>query len=590
MAFQDGSKFFLNFGGDLLDEVLKEPGKVSIQVYFTNGELSFSSGDVREHFTLGAGWGLQAEGYEMTEEGGVLTITGETNIGQLDGEDDPSLEDLSKNEAVIVTDDTTLESTEEGGTLKHLTGEGDLTITGEGKVELENDPDEFGFGDSELTGNLTTDPDIDLHKTGSEDLTLSGDLKAQGNLTVDEGGLAIEQRQDENGNTVGGNLTVGGALTVGSTETSGTLDVQGNLDAKDVDVQNGELTLNGENNSIDGALTVGDAETGTKGTLDVQGNLDAKDVDVQNGTLTFGENSDSSIGGNLTLGEDGALQVDGQLTLSGSGDLSENQGALSGDGTIVVGEGGSLTFGDETTAEGSNLTFRADNGGTLEYTGAGELALPDLTGNGHYKGSSFRVNGDGSGEEQVFGGTVDGKLSLGEGNYNLTNPNNVGCDLVVESGSNATLAAGSTYHSIDNNGTLSTSTSEETGDVCITAEGNIIFRNGAHSPVRIDLSDPELSQSGEEINYKSTAGKIIIEKHTELDVTLTGNILDAKGDLNVVIMEAAGGIENHEEYNEQTANYKMKTVRFMAEPQVEEGWTKVEAGRRRQRSRHESAL
>ncbi len=353
---------------------------------------------------------------------------------------------------------------------------------------------------------------------------------------------------------------------------------------KDITLHN-EDTASVENSgrtSFAGDITINEGvnlkKTGNA-ELAIEGNLNAKgDVSVEEGTLAFGKDSESSIGGKLTLGEEGTLDVDGKLTLNGQGnDLSGvTSGQLTGEGSIFVGDGGSLKVDSEMLGAEDVPGFGATGSGRLELTGNAPVDLEKLA-----EGTTGTVTGNyftSSAEDASFAGSIEGTLTVEGGSLNMSNAANSSCDLVVQGeDTQVTIAAGSTYKSIDNQGRLSTSTSEETGDVCITAEGNIIFRNGAHSPVRIDLSDPELSQSGEEINYKSTAGKIIIEHETELDVTLTGNILDAKGDLNVVIMEATGGIENHEEYNEQTANYKMKTVRFMAEPQVEEGWTKVEA-------------
>ncbi len=482
----------LNLGEALADMVTAGellPGdEVSFEVWFTNAE-EWESGDGAEidndwfqkHFLVGAGWGLNVEGREVSGnmESGRIVIKGSLEGEFLEGSMD--LGDVD-GEKVYVAKDTTLESSGSGGTLKQLEGTGNLNITGQGEVTLENERESIHPGASELTGKLTTDPGINLHKTGSENLTLSGGLDAQGDLSVDEG----------------------------------------------------TLTLTGD---------------------------------------------DNSIGGKLTLGEEGTLDVDGKLTLNGQGnDLSGvTSGQLTGEGSIFVGDGGSLKMDSKMLDAEDVPGFGATGNGRLEFTGNAPVDLGKLSEDttGTVAGSFKSNNPAGA----TFAGSVEGTLTVDGGSLNMSNAANGGCDLEVGSGSSATLAAGSTYHSIDNNGTLSTSTSEETGDVCITAEENIIFRNYAHSPVRIDLSEPDLSEgsSVKEINYKSTAGKIIIEHETELDVTLTGNILDAKGDLNVVIMEAAGGIENPEEYMEQAANYKMKTVRFMAEPQAEEEWEKVTA-------------
>ena len=167
--FTEGSKFFLDFSkdGELVGKLDEGQVEVNIQVYFTNGELTFGSedvksGDVKDYFALGAGWGLQVKEYTMTPDGGLLTITGDmSNVAVLDGEES-KMDDLKDKEAVVVIDDTTLDSTS-GGKLEHLTGDGDLTITGAGEVTLENNRDEFGLGETTFRGKLTTDSGINLH-------------------------------------------------------------------------------------------------------------------------------------------------------------------------------------------------------------------------------------------------------------------------------------------------------------------------------------------------------------------------------------------------------------------------------------------
>ena len=293
--------------------------------------------------------------------------------------------------------------------------------------------------------------------------------------------------------------------------------------------------------------------------LAVQGSLKAEgDVTVEKGELVLGEAGEHSIGGELSLGEDGTLQVDGSLTLSGTSELRE--GKLSGGGTIEVsGKDASLTFGDERMADDSELKFKAVDGGTLNYTGSVELELTDLTGNGHYKGgSSFHVNGNG--EEQVFEGTVEGSLSLEEGNFNLTNPGNGSCDLyVVGKDTQATIAPGSSYHSItvgdnvhDNDKLIVSADAEgNKAGAGIRVTGNIVFRNGAETDFTLNLNDPDLWGSGDhDATMLSTTRTIYIEQGTTFVIDcLESNLSGTHDNLrNVVILEGAN-IENPKDYD-----------------------------------------
>ncbi len=407
--FTEGSKFSLDFSGKLVDKLVEGHAGVSFQVYFTNGELTFGSegvksGDVKDYFALGAGWGLQVEEYTVTPDGGVLTITGDmSNVAVLNG-GEPKMNELKDKEAVIVTGDTTLASTE-GGTLRHLTGEGDLTITGSGEVNLENEKDEFDLGDSKLTGKLTTDPDINLHKTGSENLTLSGGLEAKGDLTVDKGGLVLGE---------GSESSIGGSLTLGE---DGHLQVDGQLTLSG----SGDLSAGKDGLSGKGKIVVNDGGS-LKLNSDMLGAPGLPAIDAKAGsTLEFADTDPvdfdlvkdmaCTVAGDFTSTGDATFagSVEGKLTVKGGSlNMSNTENGLCD--LYVVGKDTQATITPGSEYNSITVGDDVQDNDKLIVTAAAE---------GNKAGADIRVTGD-----IVFRNGAEADFTI-----NLSDPNLWGSDM-----------------------------------------------------------------------------------------------------------------------------------------------------------------
>ena len=200
----------------------------------------------------------------------------------------------------------------------------------------------------------------------------------------------------------GQDTVMGGSITGGSNVTfikegTGTLTVGGTMDVETLALREGNIILNGTENSLDtltlegGGLTIsGNAEietiTGTEagGTLAIQGTLDLTGTSsINNGAITgtgslrIREGAELALGGEARL--DGtSVTADGTLALSGteSGAIS----GLSGSGALSM-NGGSLSISSATTSSGTFSGTLAGSG-TLDISGQATQYLQ--TGNKDY--------------------------------------------------------------------------------------------------------------------------------------------------------------------------------------------------------------
>ena len=200
----------------------------------------------------------------------------------------------------------------------------------------------------------------------------------------------------------GQDTVMGGSITGGNNvafikEGTGTLTVGGTMDVETLALREGNIILNGTENSLDtltlegGGLTIsGNAEietiTGTEagGTLAIQGTLDLTGTSsINNGAITgtgslrIREGAELALGGEARL--DGtSVTADGTLTLTGteSGAIS----GLSGSGALSM-NGGSLSISSATTSSGTFSGTLAGSG-TLDISGQATQYLQ--TGNKDY--------------------------------------------------------------------------------------------------------------------------------------------------------------------------------------------------------------
>ncbi len=479
VQFKDAdTQVTLNFDDDNLKTLAKaaeeNQEEVSFEVWITNGTLKDYEGgsDIAGHFMVGTGWGLKVEPEPTVSDAqdGRLMITGNiANVAFTDKEG--TLSEAEKADKVVVMDDTTLTVDEPEGTIKQLEGAKDknLTLEGKGTVSLENQHTAATNGDTTFKGDIITENGVDLKKTGNAELAVEGNLQAGGNVTVEDG----------------------------------------------------TLTLGGDDNSIDGKLSIE---------------------------------------------KDGALQVeeDSKLTLNGKDndlkDVTSDQ--LSGSGSITVGKDGKLTLNSEMVND-SDLTFGADAGGRLEFTGNTPVDLKKLAEDttGTVKGTGFTSTD----KDATFAGSIEGKLTVKEGSLNMSNAANGGCDLyVVGKDTQATIAPGSDYNSItvgdddaQNNDKLIVTAAAE-GDHAgadIRVTGDIVFRNGAEADFTINLSDPNLWGSDDhDATMLSTGRTIYIEPGTKFVVDCLANtLLNAKGNLSKVILLQGGEVKNAEYHGDEEA-------------------------------------
>ncbi len=474
VQFKDAdTQVTLNFDDDNLKTLAKaaeeNQEEVSFEVWITNGTLKDYEGgsDIAGHFMVGTGWGLKVEPEPTVSDAqdGRLMITGNiANVAFTDKEG--TLSEAEKADKVVVMDDTTLTVDEPEGTIKQLEGAKDknLTLEGKGTVSLENQHTAATNGDTTFKGDIITENGVDLKKTGNAELAVEGNLQAGGNVTVEDG----------------------------------------------------TLTLGGDDNSIDGKLSIE---------------------------------------------KDGALQVeeDSKLTLNGKDndlkDVTSDQ--LTGSGSITVGKDGKLTLKSDTVND-SDLTFGADAGGRLELTGDTPVDLGKLAEDttGTVKGAEFTSTD----KDASFAGSIEGKLTVEGGSLNMSNTENGGCDLyVVGKDTQATIAAGSKYHSItvgDNdrdNDKLVVSANEENGKAGagIRVTGDIVFRRGAETDFTLNLNDPDLWGSGEhDATMLSTERTIYIEQGTTFVIDcLESSLSGTHNDLRDVVILEGTNIENPEAYN-----------------------------------------
>ena len=141
----------------------------------------------------------------------------------------------------------------------------------------------------------------------------------------------------------GQDTVMGGSITGGSNVTfikegTGTLTVGGTMDVETLALREGNIILNGTENSLDTLTLEG-------GGLTISGNAEIE-------TITGTEAG-------------GTLAIQGTLDLTGTSSI--NNGAITGTGSLRIREGAELALGGEARLDGTSVT--AD--GTLTLTGTG---------------------------------------------------------------------------------------------------------------------------------------------------------------------------------------------------------------------------
>ena len=183
----------------------------------------------------------------------------------------------------------------------------------------------------------------------------------------------------------GQDTVMGGSITGGSNVTfikegTGTLTVGGTMDVETLALREGNIILNGTENSLDTLTLEG-------GGLTISGNAEIE-------TITGTEAG-------------GTLAIQGTLDLTGTSSI--NNGAITGTGSLRIREGAELALGGEARLDGTSVT--AD--GTLTLTGTESGAISGLSGSGalSMNGGSLSIS-SATTSSGTFSGTLAGRGAL----------------------------------------------------------------------------------------------------------------------------------------------------------------------------------
>ncbi|HWK42689.1 MAG TPA: autotransporter domain-containing protein [Croceibacterium sp.] len=311
-----------------------------------------------------------------------------------------------------------------------LTGAGDLTKDGTGRLTLSGDGQDYtgvmsiDDGSVLLTGSLAGTVIISTGGTFQVgDGQVSGDLLAD---TVNGGTLIFHQVGDYDYTGAlsgdGGLVKRGsGTLTLsGEYRYTGSTTIEGGL-IKVASQLDSETTLNLDN----GTLDLGDTQQEVSGLAGSSGTL----AIGQSGSLTVNQSTNSVFSGNISGNGSFVKTGSGSLNLTGisdfTGEVGVNDGRLAVNGvlpgTIIVGQGavlgGSGTVG-QIQAGGGATVAPGNSIGTLHVTGDVNFAAGSVY--------EVEVDADGNSDKIIASGTahIDGanvSVLAAAGNYRWTN-------------------------------------------------------------------------------------------------------------------------------------------------------------------------
>ena len=327
----------------------------------------------------------------------------------------------------------------------------------------------------------------------------------------------------------GQDTVMGGSITGGSNVTfikegTGTLTVGGTMDVETLALREGNIILNGTENSLDTLTLEG-------GGLTISGNAEIE-------TITGTEAG-------------GTLAIQGTLDLTGTSSI--NNGAITGTGSLRIREGAELALGGEARLDGTSVT--AD--GTLTLTGTESGAISGLSGSGalSMNGGSLSIS-SATTSSGTFSGTLAGSGTLdisGQATQYLQTGNK-DYDLAVRDGGVLVLkgtadAPTLNYNSITagNNGTLrieATGDAQGSANTTLNVE-NITFQNGSTTELIYNFN-----QDAPFGAPMLTAGTITVQDGAGFLLSnMKGNAaMNAGSDLHdVVLMSATGSISGLED-------------------------------------------
>ena len=462
-----GNETEIDLSNGALVDLLKttKDSAEGVRLLLTTGTLSFSDADTyRQQLQFSPL--LSSLGYAVTgTDGGALLISGNSNLVYLvtggEGSYPSSIADypaLDAYKAVVLDSGKSL------------------------NVALSGAPDN---GEGLHVRNLVGLEGSSLRVTNS-DMTENAIVILDNAVLNPELDSGVTDPARVGTDTIMGGSIIGGEAVTFIKEGAGTLTVGGTMDVETLALREGNIILNGTENSLDtltlegGGLTIsGNAEietiTGTEagGTLAIQGTLDLTETSsINNGAITgtgslrIREGAELALGGEARL--DGtSVTADGTLTLTGteSGAIS----GLTGSGALSM-NGGSLSISSATTSSG---TFS----GTLAGRGALKVSggMQTLAGTGN---ADYTI--------EVFNGTLLLEHSSGTVSYGAITVGDQGRLTLGSTGTpNCRLELGSGGLAVQSGGTLTINLDAATMDQLtalmpvIQSQGNISLEDGA---------------------------------------------------------------------------------------------------------------
>ena len=462
-----GNETEIDLSNGALVDLLKttKDSAEGVRLLLTTGTLSFSDADTyRQQLQFSPL--LSSLGYAVTgTDGGALLISGNSNLVYLvtggEGSYPSSIADypaLDAYKAVVLDSGKSL------------------------NVALSGAPDN---GEGLHVRNLVGLEGSSLRVTNS-DMTENAIVILDNAVLNPELDSGVTDPARVGTDTIMGGSIIGGEAVTFIKEGAGTLTVGGTMDVETLALREGNIILNGTENSLDtltlegGGLTIsGNAEietiTGTEagGTLAIQGTLDLTGTSsINNGAITgtgslrIREGAELALGGEARL--DGtSVTADGTLTLTGteSGAIS----GLTGSGALSM-NGGSLSISSATTSSG---TFS----GTLAGRGALKVSggMQTLAGTGN---ADYTI--------EVFNGTLLLEHSSGTVSYGAITVGDQGRLTLGSTGTpNCRLELGSGGLAVQSGGTLTINLDAATMDQqtalmpVIQSQGNISLEDGA---------------------------------------------------------------------------------------------------------------
>ena len=462
-----GNETEIDLSNGALVDLLKttKDSAEGVRLLLTTGTLSFSDADTyRQQLQFSPL--LSSLGYAVTgTDGGALLISGNSNLVYLvtggEGSYPSSIADypaLDAYKAVVLDSGKSL------------------------NVALSGAPDN---GEGLHVRNLVGLEGSSLRVTNS-DMTENAIVILDNAVLNPELDSGVTDPARVGTDTIMGGSIIGGEAVTFIKEGAGTLTVGGTMVVETLALREGNIVLNGTENSLDtltlegGGLTIsGNAEietiTGTEagGTLAIQGTLDLTGTSsINNGAITgtgslrIREGAELALGGEARL--DGtSVTADGTLTLTGteSGAIS----GLTGSGALSM-NGGSLSISSATTSSG---TFS----GTLAGRGALKVSggMQTLAGTGN---ADYTI--------EVFNGTLLLEHSSGTVSYGAITVGDQGRLTLGSTGTpNCRLELGSGGLAVQSGGTLTINLDAATMDQLtalmpvIQSQGNISLEDGA---------------------------------------------------------------------------------------------------------------